>query len=198
MSYKKIGLVLIVILLLYRWNGINVVDSFSDELDAEVIPDKIILNATVDNNIIKLYWLPPNIGMETFKFYTIIMIKGDDNPQFIFPKNSNCTNCSHIFSNLEYNVKYKFIVLANNKYGVGEFSNIIEITPLDSKKPPKPINDKIIKNINCNPDGTYTLDKFCKNSQPDVTNNYDNFSHGLLMDMLSKKYKELNFDIKFF
>ena len=87
-KYKLIGILLIFILIIYRWNTVSVVDTFvADEEEEVPIPPSKINNFSgkLENNIVELFWTPPEIGMETFKFYTLIIIKNDDksNPKII-------------------------------------------------------------------------------------------------------------------
>ena len=143
------------------------------EPDAEELvdlPSAIVLNGKLHNNILKLFWLPPSQGIKTFKYYVIVIIKEDKSsqdtettwkdPKFIFPENNDCKLCEYEFNNLEYNTKYKYLILAVNSDGVGETSNIIKIepnNPIESSEVPKEIPPHI-KNINCKADGTYSLD----------------------------------------
>ena len=103
-------------------------------------------------------------------------------------------------SNLEYNSNYKIFVLATNEDGPGELSNALEFMPVNTKRDfvPVPTNNKITQNVNCNADGTYSLDKFCKIDNKNIVSNYDDLSHMNLMHSMSKKLMEFNFDINIF
>lgn len=201
-KYKLIGILLIFILIIYRWNTVSIVDNFEVDSEDEVkLPPSKINNfrGKLETNIVELYWTPPEIGMESFKFYTLIVLKDDEPAKFIFPKDSSCKLCKYIMSDLEYNSTYKTLVLATNEVGAGEFSSILEFTPINNKdnSTPIPQNNNVVQNVNCNADGTYTIDKFCR-AKKNIVSSYDPISHFNLMNSMSKKLKEFNLDIKIF
>ena len=201
-KYKLIGILLIFILIVYRWNTVSVVDTFTTDEESEIIlPSKInTFTGKLKTNVVELQWTPPELGMHSFKFYTLIILKNSDNPKFIFPKDSNCKLCKYILSNLEYNSTYKIYVFATNEDGPGALSNALEFTPINNKQDfvPVPQNNRVTQNVNCNADGTYSLDKFCRVNNKNIVSNYDDLSHMNLMHSMSKKLKEFNFDINIF
>lgn len=212
MSYAILIIILILIVLLLSVNWINKCnyDKFQDNIPEEEVdsldiptpnlekPDAIKLRAKLENNIATLYWLPPTIGVKSLKYYVICLMKEGNPPKFIFPKESSCVYCKYVFDNLEYDIQYKFSIFAVNMEGVGKMSNIITLKPVNPyKKPEKPKPKKVIKNINCHPDGTYSLDDYCY-KEPFQKSNLDDSTHKMLMNLLVKKTKNLNFDIKIF
>ena len=209
-------MILISLLMLHNWKNMCKNESFQIESENDSLPtqnisfinqvmdntvnkpSKIKLRAKAINNIVSLYWLPPNSDLSNLKYYTIHMIKDEEDPKLIFVKDVSCTYCKYTFDNLEYDSTYKFNIFAVNKSGVSEISNTITVIPTSPlKKVEKRTPKKVIKNINCLEDGTYTLDQECIKQQI-VKSNIDDDSHSELMNLLVKKTKNLNFDIKIF
>ena len=159
-------------------------------------PSPVKLTGKLNKNSLELYWLPPEKGLETLKYYIVVMIKESEGPKILFPPDINCKLCQYTINSLEYGKKYKFGVLVTNENGTSDMSNMISIEPSVPKNYLKPkIPKKKFFNVTCMDDLTYTTDKFChKNFNVEPLESTDDYNK--IMDLLKKKQKELNFNIK--
>jgi len=158
-------------------------------------PSPLKLTGKLNRNSLLLYWLPPEIGLDTIKYYIIVMMKESEGPKILFPPDKNCRLCQYEINSLEYGKKYKFGVLATNENGTSDMSNIISIIPSVPENLNYKIPKKKIFNVTCMDDQTYITDKFChKNFNIEPIK--DETDYNKIMDLLKKKQKELNFNIK--
>jgi len=159
-------------------------------------PSPVKLTGKLNKNSLVLYWLPPEVGLETLKYYIVVMIKESEGPKILFPSDKNCRLCQYRINSLEYGKKYKLGVLVTNENGTSDMSNMISIIPSVAENYIKPkIPNKKTFNVTCMDDLTYTTDKYCHknfNVEPLESNtNYDE-----IMDLLKEKQKEVNYNIK--
>ena len=152
---------------------------------------KVMINTNNSKNKIKLTWKKHDNVLR----YFILMYKNNLGPYIIYPK-IDIDDEEYIYEmlNPESNVRYKFAVIGENNYGIGNVDNFTEaILTLEGLelKYIQGVNSKVI----CNADGSFKIsDKCIENEEISaniVDNNkesdFNNYLHEDLMRKLNSK-----------
>jgi hypothetical protein len=161
--------------------------------DCDKVPNaiKIMINTNNSKNKIKLTWKKHDNVLR----YFILMYKNNLGPYIIYPKiDINDKEYIYEMLNPESNVRYKFAVIGENNYGMGNVDNfteaILTIEGLELKYV-QGVNSKVI----CNADGSFKIsDKCIENEEisANIVNNnkeidFNNYLHEELMEKLNSK-----------
>ena len=159
---------------------------------------RLMINTNNSKNKIKLTWKKHDNILR----YFILMYKNNMGPYLIYPKiDISDEEYIYEFMNPESNVRYKFAIVGENNYGIGNVDNFTEaILTLEGLelKYIQGVNSKVI----CNADGSFKISDKCieteeinaKVVENNVENNFNNFLHEELMEKLnSKKILKFNF-----
>lgn len=163
------------------------------ETGKNLLPEKVEVIARSDNKSVELNWLVTNNdGRKTTDFY-IIVYENNVGPKLIKYKNRQCENCKYRISNLENFIIYKLGVVGVNEFGVGEVSNLVQISPgspLDKFNIPTKAQKVICLN-----NGLYNLSNRCTQNK-EVLPNITDDSYDFILDRLeSGKNKSFNLNI---
>lgn len=152
---------------------------------------RLMINTNNSKNKIKLTWKK----QENVFRYFILMYKNNLGPYLISP-NIDIDDEEYIyeFLNPETNVRYKFAVIGENDYGMGNVDNFTEaILTLEGLelKYLQGVNSKVI----CNADGSFKISDKCiqneeisaKISDNNVESDFNLHLHNELMNKLNKK-----------
>lgn len=153
------------------------------ETGKNLLPEKVDIIARAENNTIELSWIISKTeGRATTDFY-IIVYENNVGPTIIKYKNRQCENCKYKLSNLKNFVIYKFGVVGINEFGLGEISNMVQISP------GSPLNKFNIptkaQKVVCLNNGLYEVSNRCKNN-PEVLPNYSDESYNEIMNSLQE------------
>lgn len=152
---------------------------------------KLMINTNNSKNKIKLTWKK----QENVLRYFILMYKNNIGPYLILPNiNINDEEYIYEFLNPDSNVRYKFAVIGENNYGLGNVDNFTEaILTLEGLelKYLQSVNSKII----CNADGSFKINDKCIQNEEISAKILDNneehdfnlYLHNELMNKLNKK-----------
>jgi len=152
---------------------------------------KLMINTNNSKNKIKLTWKK----QENVLRYFILMYKNNIGPYLILPNiNINDEEYIYEFLNPDSNVRYKFAVIGENNYGIGNVDNFTEaILTLEGLelKYLQSVNSKII----CNADGSFKINDKCIQNEEISAKILDNneehdfnlYLHNELMNKLNKK-----------
>lgn len=163
------------------------------EENCDKVPENVRLMVNTNNskNKIKLTWKKQDNVLR----YFILMYKNNLGPYLIFPKiDINDEEYMYEFINPDNNVRYKFAVVGENNYGIGNIDNFTEaILTLEGLelKYIQGINTKVV----CNADGTFKITDKCISNEEinakifenNVETNFNNSLHEELMEKLNKK-----------
>jgi len=155
------------------------------------IPSKIFVSATVLDNTIDLYWLPPEIGSETIKTYIIILIGNNNDVKYLFNNKVNCNRCTKKINDLEYDSVYLINVVGVNDNGVGliALNDFITINIGSQNKEIDMSMGGFSKNpdkISCNPDGSFNIGHSCFKKEG-IEADIDKNIHDLLIQHLKSR-----------
>ena len=152
---------------------------------------RLMINTNNSKNKIKLTWKK----QENVFRYFILMYKNNLGPYLISP-NIDIDDEEYIyeFLNPDTNVRYKFAVIGENDYGMGNVDNFTEaILTLEGLelKYLQGVNSKVI----CNADGSFKISDKCiqneeissKISDNNVESDFNLYLHNELMNKLNKK-----------
>lgn len=152
---------------------------------------RLMINTNNSKNKIKLTWKK----QENVFRYFILMYKNNLGPYLISPNiDINDEEYIYEFLNPETNVRYKFAVIGENDYGMGNVDNFTEaILTLEGLelKYLQGVNSKVI----CNADGSFKISDKCiqneeisaKISDNNVESDFNLYLHNELMNKLNKK-----------
>ena len=152
---------------------------------------RLMINTNNSKNKIKLTWKK----QENVTRYFILMYKNNLGPYLISP-NINNDDEEYIYEllNPENNIKYKFAVVGENDYGIGNVDNFTEaILTLEGLelKYLQGINSKVI----CNADGSFKISDKCIQNEEisakildnNVESDFNLYLHNELMNKLNRK-----------
>lgn len=163
------------------------------EENCDKVPESVRLMVNTNNskNKIKLTWKKQDNVLR----YFILMYKNNLGPYLIYPKiDINDEEYMYEFLNPDNNVRYKFAVVGENNYGIGNIDNFTEaILTLEGLelKYIQGINTKVV----CNADGTFKITDKCISNEEinakifenNVEANFNNSLHEELMEKLNQK-----------
>ena len=160
--------------------------------DCDKVPQAIqlLVNTNNSKNKIKLTWR----NQDDTKNYYILMYKNNMGPYIIKPEITTSKELTYDFFNPEKNVRYKFAVVGENDYGLGNVNNFTEAVLTFEGLELKYLQD-VVSKVVCNADGTFKItDKCIENEEVNATImdnnkefNFDEQVHDKLMDDLEKK-----------
>jgi hypothetical protein len=168
-------------------------DLITLETGGKLLPEKVEVIARSENRSIELNWLVTNtISRKTTDFY-IIMYENNVGPKIIKYKNRQCENCKYTLINLNNFTIYKLGVLGVNEFGIGEVSNLVQISP------GLPLNKLNIptkaQKIICLNNGLYETSNRCK-VNTEVMPNFTEESYNYILDKLNEgKNKSFNLNL---
>jgi hypothetical protein len=153
-------------------------------------PIQLLVNTNNSKNKIKLTWR----NQDDTKNYYILMYKNNMGPYIIKPEITTSKELTYDFFNPEKNVRYKFAVVGENDYGLGNVNNFTEAVLTFEGLELKYLQD-VVSKVVCNSDGTFKItDKCIENEEVNATImdnnkefNFDEQVHDKLMDDLEKK-----------
>lgn len=151
------------------------------ETGKNLLPEKVDIIARSSNNSVEISWIISNTEARATTDFYIIVYENNVGPKIIKYKNRQCENCKYKISNLENFVIYKFGVVGINEFGVGEISNMVQISPgspLDKFNIPTKAQKVICLN-----NGLYEVSNRCK-SNPEVLPNYSDESYNQILKEL--------------
>jgi len=201
--FKILILILLVSVIFYLSNKIKerflVIGKCNVKKDCDKVPKAIQLMVNTNNakNKIKLTWRK----QEDVTNYFILMYKNNQGPYIIKPNESNTDEYVYEFLNPEINLRYKFSVIGNNDYGIGNVNNFTEAILTDDGLELKYLQD-IVSKVVCNADGTYKISDKCivnedvnaKIMDNNVEGDFNENIHKNLMNKLEEKI-ELRFNL---
>lgn len=192
--FKILILILLISVAIYlskkiRENFITIGQCNVSEEKCNKVPNavRVMINTNNSKNKIKLTWKK----QEKVLRYFILMYKNNMGPYIIYPK-IDIEDEEYIYEmlNPETNVRYKFAVVGENNFGLGNVDKFTEaILTLEGLelKYVQGVNSKVI----CNADGSFKIsDKCIQNEEVSakiVDNNIENdFNHYLHQELMSK------------
>lgn len=201
--FKLLILILLVSVIFYLSSKIKerflVLGKCNVKKDCDKVPKAIQLMVNTNNskNKIKLTWRK----QENVKNYFILMYKNNQGPYIIKPNESNTDEYVYELLNPEINLRYKFAIIGENEFGLGNINNFTEAILTNDGLELKYLQD-VVSKVVCNADGTYKIsDKCIVNEEVDaqiMDNNvevdFNNATHNDLMKSLEEKI-ELKFNL---
>ena len=198
-NYFKILIIILLVSIVFflsknlKENFITIGKCNINQENCDKVPNsiKLMINTNNSKNKIKLTWKK----QENVLRYFILMYKNNIGPYLILPNiNINDEEYIYEFLNPDSNVRYKFAVIGENDYGLGNVDNFTEaILTLEGLelKYLQSVNSKII----CNADGSFKINDKCIQNEEISAKILDNneehdfnlYLHNELMNKLNKK-----------
>jgi hypothetical protein len=198
-NYFKILIIILLVSIVFflsknlKENFITIGNCNIKQENCDKVPNsiKLMINTNNSKNKIKLTWKK----QENVLRYFILMYKNNIGPYLILPNiNINDEEYIYEFLNPDSNVRYKFAVIGENNFGLGNVDNFTEaILTLEGLelKYLQSVNSKII----CNADGSFKINDKCIQNEEISAKILDNneehdfnlYLHNELMNKLNKK-----------
>jgi hypothetical protein len=198
-DYFKILIIILLISVVFylskkiRENFITIGKCNVKKENCDKVPNaiKVMINTNNSKNKIKLTWKKHTNVLR----YFILMYKNNLGPYIIYPKiDIDDEEYFYEMLNPESNVRYKFAVIGENNFGIGNVDNFTEaILTLEGLelKYVQGVNSKVI----CNADGSFKISDKCIENEEISANivndnkesDFNNYLHEELMNKLNSK-----------